>query len=49
MFVCGVCQERYFECFVVGGWFHVSVSHDLFECMLSHGSVRFFDVLADSP
>ena len=49
LFECGVCQKRHLDGFVVWWWFDFLVSHDLFESMLGHGSVRFFNVLSDAP
>ena len=46
---CGVCKKGHLNGFVVWWWLDFLVGHDLFECMLGHGSVGFFYVLGDSP
>ena len=45
----GVCQEGHLNGLVVWWWLDLLVGHDLFECMLGHGSVGLLYVLSDSP
>ena len=45
----GVCQEGHLNGLVVWWWLDFLVGHDLFECMLGHGSVGLLNVLTQSP